>query len=156
MERFCGNSLFLQEHDMINVRLPLDTGRKLNAHKTFRRRPRRLLNVLMYVQFNLCPVSIRLWVLNTPQNWYINFWARINFWVCFYKFSRKRISVILVDKTNEVKIWPVLGFDISNAFFFDWFNFYLFLTLFEKNFSSKILNILFKCDNAFKSCYNKF
>ena len=26
--------------------LPIDTGRKLNAHKTFRRRPGRLLNVL--------------------------------------------------------------------------------------------------------------
>ena len=34
---------------------PLDTGRKLNAHKTFRRRPGRLLNVLC--TFNLRPVS---------------------------------------------------------------------------------------------------
>ena len=33
---------------------PLDTRRKLNVHKTFRRRPRRLLNVLCV--FNLCPV----------------------------------------------------------------------------------------------------
>ena len=32
----------------------LDTGRKLNVHKTFRRRPRRLLNVLC--TFNLRPV----------------------------------------------------------------------------------------------------
>ena len=29
---------------------PLDTGRKLNVHKTFRRRPERL----MYVQFTSC------------------------------------------------------------------------------------------------------
>ena len=35
---------------------PIDTGRKLNVHKTFRRRPGRLLNVLC--TFNLCPVSI--------------------------------------------------------------------------------------------------
>ena len=34
---------------------PVDTGRKLNAHKTFRRRPGRLLNVLC--TFNLRPVS---------------------------------------------------------------------------------------------------
>ena len=34
---------------------PVDTGRKLNLHKTFRRRPGRLLNVLC--TFNLRPVS---------------------------------------------------------------------------------------------------
>ena len=35
--------------------VPIDTGRKLNVHKTFRRRPGRLLNVLC--TFNLRPVS---------------------------------------------------------------------------------------------------
>ena len=35
--------------------VPVGTGRKLNAHKTFRRRPGRLLNVLC--TFNLRPVS---------------------------------------------------------------------------------------------------
>ena len=34
----------------------VDTGRKLNVHKTFRRRPVRLLNVLC--TFNLRPVSM--------------------------------------------------------------------------------------------------
>ena len=34
---------------------PVDTGRKLNVHKTFRRRPGHLLNVLC--TFNLHPVS---------------------------------------------------------------------------------------------------
>ena len=38
--------------------LPADTGRKLNVHKTFRRRPGRLLNVLCTV--NLRPVSTGL------------------------------------------------------------------------------------------------
>ena len=38
---------------MINI--PVDTGRKLNLHKTFRRRPGRLLNVLC--TFHLHPVS---------------------------------------------------------------------------------------------------
>ena len=39
-------------------RFPVDTGRKLNVHKTFRRRPARLLNVLC--MFNLCPMSTGL------------------------------------------------------------------------------------------------
>ena len=34
---------------------PVDTGHKLNVHKTFRRRPGRVLNVLC--MFNLRPVS---------------------------------------------------------------------------------------------------
>ena len=38
-----------------NMNNPVDTGRKLNVHKTFRRRPGRLLNVLCTV--NLRPVS---------------------------------------------------------------------------------------------------
>ena len=38
---------------MLNT--PVDTGRKLNVHKTFRRCPGRLLNVLC--TFNLRPVS---------------------------------------------------------------------------------------------------
>ena len=38
-----------------NIFYPVDTGRKLNIHKTFRRRPGRLLNVLC--TFNLRPVS---------------------------------------------------------------------------------------------------
>ena len=37
---------------------PVDTGRKLNVHKTFRRRPGRLLNVLC--TFNLRPVPTTL------------------------------------------------------------------------------------------------
>ena len=38
-----------------NESYQVDTGRKLNVHKTFRRRPGRLLNVLC--TFNLRPVS---------------------------------------------------------------------------------------------------
>ena len=38
-----------------NLMDPISTGRKLNVHKTFRRRPERLLNVLC--TFNLRPVS---------------------------------------------------------------------------------------------------
>ena len=37
------------------IECPVDTGRKLDEHKTFRIRPRRLVNVLS--TFNLRPVS---------------------------------------------------------------------------------------------------
>ena len=40
------------------IQFPVDTGRKLNVHKTFRRRPGRLLNVLC--RFNLRPVCAEL------------------------------------------------------------------------------------------------
>ena len=42
---------------VIHVRTNMDTGRKFNVHKTFRRYPGRLLNVLC--TFNLRPVSTR-------------------------------------------------------------------------------------------------
>ena len=45
----------MMKNDEIATRYPVDTGRKLNAHKTFRRRPGRRLNVLC--TFNLRPVS---------------------------------------------------------------------------------------------------
>ena len=47
--------------DFKQVNVPVDTGRKLNVHKTFRRRPGRLLNVVC--TFNLRPVSTGLvWI----------------------------------------------------------------------------------------------
>ena len=51
-----------QFHNLLSCALtffPLDTGRKLKVHKTFRRRPGRLLNVLC--TFNLHPVP--MWFL---------------------------------------------------------------------------------------------
>ena len=43
------------------LHIPVDTGRKLDVHKTFRRRPGRLLNLLC--TFNLRPVSTGILVL---------------------------------------------------------------------------------------------
>ena len=52
---------FFVLHLLFNI-FPVDTGRKLNEHKTFRRRPGRLLNVLC--TFNLRPVSTGLlWIV---------------------------------------------------------------------------------------------
>ena len=54
---------------------PVDTGHKLNVHKTFRRCPGRLLNVLC--TFSLCPVSTisgEVCFIFTPQwNWETSF-----------------------------------------------------------------------------------
>ena len=47
-----GQKSFVHRHDIFT---PLDTGRKLNVHKTFRRRPGCLVNVLC--TFNLRLVS---------------------------------------------------------------------------------------------------
>ena len=47
---------------MFGVHYPVDTGRKLNVHKTFRKRPGRLLNVLC--TFNLRPVSTGMVLLS--------------------------------------------------------------------------------------------
>ena len=52
------NWCFMVSWQLDAVYFPVDTGRKLNLHKTFRRRLRRLLNVLC--TFNLCPVSTGL------------------------------------------------------------------------------------------------
>ena len=46
--------------------IPVDTRRKLNVHKTFRRRPGRLLNVLC--TFNLRPASTGIVTNNICQN----------------------------------------------------------------------------------------
>ena len=48
----------MRQFDGFQLRFPVDTGRKLNVHKTFGRRLGRLLNVLC--RFNLRPVSTGL------------------------------------------------------------------------------------------------
>ena len=50
--------------------IPVDTGRKLNVHKKFRRRPGRLLNVLC--TFNLRPVSTGILCIKFKEN--CTFW----------------------------------------------------------------------------------
>ena len=54
------NECWLRIRRTVLVRYPVDTWRKLNKHKTFRRHPRRLPNVLC--TFNLRPVST--WLFN--------------------------------------------------------------------------------------------
>ena len=54
------------------INIPVDTGRKLNVHKTFRRRPGCLLNVLC--TFNLRPVSTGILAVAVSSR-YINILA---------------------------------------------------------------------------------
>ena len=56
------------DNSIVDTRISLvDTGRKLKVHKTFRRRPGRLLNVLC--TFNLRPVSTgTAHIENTKKN----------------------------------------------------------------------------------------
>ena len=62
---------------------PVDTGRKLNVHKTFRRRPGRLLNVLC--MFSLRPVSTGF--LLTLFQFYFSFYFTFIFILCCCKLS---------------------------------------------------------------------
>ena len=65
--RSCSTRVSLVLHSLVSFLLhscrtgvtsPVDTGRKLNVHKTFRKRPRRLLNV--FRTFELRPVTTGL------------------------------------------------------------------------------------------------
>ena len=47
---------------------PLGAGSKLNVHKTFRRRPGRLLNVLCTLNYVLCPGEMSNYQANTFYN----------------------------------------------------------------------------------------
>ena len=52
---------------MVMMMIPVDTGRKMNVHKTYRTRPGRLLNVLC--TFNVRPVSTgRRFAGNFPKS----------------------------------------------------------------------------------------
>ena len=67
------------EGNSIKKRYPVDTGRKLNVHKTFGRRPGRLLNVLC--TFNLRPVSMGYSQSQQSKHGWL---TRSILWVSFY------------------------------------------------------------------------
>ena len=73
------------EKFIVKTSCPVDTERKLNVHKTFRRRPGRLLNVLC--TFNLRPVSTGSNIFNNikrmcfPVN-FVNFHYSFLTWIC--------------------------------------------------------------------------
>ena len=65
---------------------PVDAGRKLNANKTFRRRPGRLLNVLC--TFNLRPVSTGKAVEDEDAG-FKNFWLTLEEAVRYFFLKKK-------------------------------------------------------------------
>ena len=65
--------------------LPVDTGRKLNVHKTFRRRPGRLLNVLC--TFNLRPVSTGYKIRKIP--------SLVDFHILYQLLYKKFVLIIV-------------------------------------------------------------
>ena len=71
-----------------------DTGRKLNVHRTFRRRPGRLLNVLC--SFNLRPVSTGLAVQYLLNN---SIWM-----VVFIKLGHKFVVCIFSGLSSILKV----------------------------------------------------
>ena len=88
------------------IQLPVDTGRKLNVHKTFRRRPGRLLNVLC--TFNLRPASTGFWknlaqkaTLKTKFNVNFRWILDINWKLSFEQISESCFKQInLLTETN--------------------------------------------------------
>ena len=93
--------------------IPVDTERKLNAHKTFRRRPERLLNVLC--TFNLLPVFTGLTVLFKGKDtlWNISFtvfyvdftvYLIINFQLICFSMLSLNISVKEIFGFQKLKI----------------------------------------------------
>ena len=78
--------IYLRDHNATDQAIvPADTGRKLNLHKTFRRRPERLLNVL-------CTFNLRL--VSTGRNGKIS------------KLLQKTWSFLLWKTTRCSKEWP--------------------------------------------------
>ena len=80
-------SICVKNYDIAYGKLPVDTGHKLNVHKTFRRRPGRLLNVLC--PFNLRPVSTGLLGIKTDHR--LNFNTHIGE---ITKKNRQKLNVL--------------------------------------------------------------
>ena len=75
---------------------PVDTGRKLKVHKTFRKRPRRLLNVLC--TFNLRPVST-----GSSHNCFVKFFIRNGIWLPQkYFFSLRGVCLFKIFNSQNL------------------------------------------------------
>ena len=79
---------------------PVDTGRKLNVHKTFRRRPGRLLDVLC--TFNLRPVSTGF--LTMVSGTKSAFWWKSKF-PTWRKYSTARKYLRELVNLSEHYVW---------------------------------------------------
>ena len=103
--------------------LPIDTGRKLNVHKTFRRRPGRLLNVLC--TFNLRPVSIGLCKYDYPKSKDEQILYLASFKISQAKFSKYLTVSSYSTYLHEHGFPAILGklkvLQIKSEYFFSFF-----------------------------------
>ena len=67
------------------IQYPVNSGRKLNVHKTFRRRPECLLNVLC--TFNLRPVSTGYGIRGLANSWFFFLFPSRSQYVSINNFS---------------------------------------------------------------------
>ena len=85
--------------------IPVDTGRKLNVHKTFRRRPGRLLNILC--TFNLGPVSTRFilkYVIDDNKgHWHLIFQVILS---SFGQVRGKKCLDLIQNSAKSIKTAP--------------------------------------------------
>ena len=86
IEASCSFSFFGNfKQSRTNERYPVDTGCKLNVHKTFGRRPGRLLNVLC--KFNLRPVSTGYGIRGLANSWFFFLFTSRSQYVSINNFS---------------------------------------------------------------------
>ena len=79
---------FFEKMSYEDLTIPVDTGRKLNVHKTFRRHPGRLLNVL-------CTFNLRLALHKVPN---------------FTKYSGEETQSFAEFQVNHQKLCESWGF----------------------------------------------
>ena len=130
---------------MVSLYYPVDTERILNVHKTFRRRFRRLLNVLC--MFNVRPVSTIYWLLvfkngnmkykatsqgkdfNPFPLFYIFFSHRFLFYYLFSKSHAQRNTCLIYRISYTLSFCYVMQYIVSaicigRRFLENWFYFY--------------------------------
>ena len=104
---------------------PVDTGRKLNVHKTFRRRPGRLMNALC--TFNLPPVyGVAKFVSGLAFNRVFNTRLYFRVWNSTFKVNSRNIRIKSVKRIRarqtkitggiEMEHWPKMGLYQSNFY----------------------------------------
>ena len=87
--------------EVIKSNNPVDTWRKLDVHKTFRRRRGRLLNVLC--TFNLCPVSTGKYFTNLS---FSVLYHPIYHYVLYYPISASKL-------TTQTILFLILFFNLK-------------------------------------------
>ena len=92
--------MYRELYETTDITSPVDTGRKLNVHKTFRRRPERLLNILMCVQFTSCVFGVQCWAFFKENHGNTK---RINFQFHYCKFSKQRNFILFITTSALVE-----------------------------------------------------